>query len=165
MIGSFIYDFFIFLGFFRFPRNRLFWSILVGFRGSGGLPLDSQHPGDSFPQNFSPRSSISTLFDQFLMILDDSRMLRKPLGPSLGFRKPPVEQSGLMTAPSSKKVKKTSNGSEPKSPSDGIHDNLEPFGTHLRIPRIPRIPSDSPEVGQQLPFRPSLPRAPGVRMT
>ena len=88
-----------FFGFSRFPRNRLFWSILVGFRGSGGLPLDSQHPGDSFPQSFSPRSSISTLFDPFLMILDDSRMLRKPLGPSPGFRKPPVEHSGLMTEP------------------------------------------------------------------
>ena len=88
-----------FFGFSRFPRNRLFWNILVGFRGSGGLPLDSQHPGDSFPQSFSPRSSISTLFDPFLMILDDSRMLRKPLGPSLGFRKPPVEHSGLMTEP------------------------------------------------------------------
>ena len=36
--------------------------------------------------------------------------------------------------------------SEPKSPSDGIHDNLEQFGTHRRIPGIPRIPSDSPEV-------------------
>ena len=36
-----------------------------------------------------------------------------------------------------KKVKKTSNGSEPKSPSDGIRDNLEPFGIHLRIPGIP----------------------------
>ena len=135
----------------------------MGFRGSGGLPLDSQHPGDSFPQSFSPRSSISTLFDPFLMILDDSRMLRKPLGPSLGFRKPPVEHSGLMTEPvqghASPGRGKTSNGSEPKSPSDGIHDNLEPFGTH------PRIPSDSPEVGQQLPFGPSLPRAPGVRMT
>ena len=71
----------------------------MGFRGSGGPPLDSQHPGDSFPQSFSPRSSISTLFDPFLMILDDSRMLRKPLGPSLGFRKPPVEHSGLMTEP------------------------------------------------------------------
>ena len=138
----------------------------MGFRGSGGLPLDSQHPGDSFPQSFSPRSSISTLFDPFLMILDDSRMLRKPLGPSPGFRKPPMEHSGLKTCGFvrgiPKKVKKTSNGSEPKSPSDGIHDNLEPFGTH---PRIPRIPSDSPEVGQQLPFGPSLPRAPGVRMT
>ena len=33
--------------------------------------------------------------------------------------------------------------SEPKSPSDGIHYNLEPFGTHRRIPRIPRIPPDS----------------------
>ena len=44
-----------------------------------------------------------------------------------------------------KKVKNTSNGSEPKSPSDGIHNNLEPFGIHLRIPRIPRIPSDSPD--------------------
>ena len=138
----------------------------MGFRGSGGLPLDSQHPGDSFPQSFSPRSSISTLFDPFLMILDDSRMLRKPLGPSLGFRKPSVEHSGLNGLKTCgfvrgipKKVKKTSNGSEPKSPSDGIRDNCEPFGIHRRIPRIP------PEVGQQLPFGPSLPRAPGVRMT
>ena len=45
---------------------------MEGFRGSGELPLDSEHPGDSFGASFSPRSSISTLFESIFMIWEVS---------------------------------------------------------------------------------------------
>ena len=44
---------------------------MEGFRGSGELPLDSEHPGDSFGPSFSPRSSFSDQFEAIFMILDD----------------------------------------------------------------------------------------------
>ena len=70
----------------------------MGFRGSGGLPLDSQHPGDSFPQSFSPRSSISTLFDPFLMILDVSEAIRIPFAPARAIPGLPKAARGALRA-------------------------------------------------------------------
>ena len=73
-----------------------------------------------------------------------------------------LSKVGVIDGAVMKKSKKHCTGASPESPSIVKHNKFEPFGIHPRIQRIRRIRRIR---CQELRLGPSLPRAPGVRMT